>query len=205
MFIIHDTKEKLLAVHEPFAISCPHCGKTGRISYKIYQKYLRFFWIPFIPVKKIIRFSCTYCQTEKLIKPNSSDYSPDMAEFKRTVRTKPYYFSGLILLLLFFVYLTAPVILENIQSKRYLRTPLVNDTYEMRDSVKRFRYYARVTALKADSVTLVTGYISKSDPAKIKEDIHSGFFIPIDSFSIERKQLLTWFRNDIIERVHRRK
>lgn len=79
-------------------IQCPTCSKKNNFVLSAYRKYFHLFWIPFIPLKKIVVGQCKHCKLaldEKHL-PQSGKYEAD--QLKDEAKTPLWKFSLLILL-----------------------------------------------------------------------------------------------------------
>ncbi|MDH5381768.1 MAG: hypothetical protein OEW75_12990 [Cyclobacteriaceae bacterium] len=199
--IIYGIGNKRLKESE-IEMECNACGHTST-KIGIYQRYFHLFWIPTIPVGKRILLTCPKCQREREGKQLPEGIQTKSGSLKSSVKTPPYIFSGLaiVVLVIGFVFFNSHRNSE--QTKSYFDKPAVNDVYAMYDpqETTEFKYYfMKVSEISEDSIYFLPnefGYNRIPDELDVKD----GFYPIIYSF--DKQELQELFTEGDIKEIYR--
>ncbi len=153
--IIFGTRTKLLQNSSNAAVgTCNYCNTAGSLYAYKQVKYFHIFWIPIFPYSTEIISVCDHCKKvnyQREIDPQT------LATIRSSgmPKTPVGYFSGLILIGLFFGSAAAAGISGSIKTKKYLESPVAGDVYEIKrkENGKSMYTLYRVANVTTDSIT----------------------------------------------------
>ncbi|GAA4172644.1 zinc ribbon domain-containing protein [Sphingobacterium ginsenosidimutans] len=153
--IIFGTRTKLLQNSSNAAVgTCNYCNTAGSLYAYKQVKYFHIFWIPIFPYSTEIISVCDHCKKvnyQREIDPQT------LATIRSSgmPKTPVGYFSGLILIGLFFGSAAAAGISGSIKTKKYLESPATGDVYEIKrkENGKSMYTLYRVANVTTDSIT----------------------------------------------------
>ncbi len=205
MFIAYDTKEKQIGTYEPYGVRCTTCSSSNAIVYDVHQKYFRLFWIPFIPLKKIVYKRCTSCG-RKFLANSFKEFDTNIKEAKLQVKTKWYFFIGAILLASLLVLLANSIIKDNRDTKKFMTSPQVNDIYEFFDKATANGYYARVYKVTSDSIFFYESNIAfRSYKMKNRPNYNNDTIYSNQKIALPKSILTEMYEANEIRKVMREK
>ncbi|RKE57394.1 zinc-ribbon domain-containing protein [Sphingobacterium detergens] len=153
--IIFGTRTKLLQNSSNAAVgTCNYCNTAGSLYASKQVKYFHIFWIPIFPYSTEIISVCDHCKKvnyQREIDPQT------LATIRSSgmPKTPVGYFSGLILIGLFFGSAAAAGISGSIKTKKYMESPVAGDVYEIKrkENGKSMYTLYRVANVTTDSIT----------------------------------------------------
>ncbi|MDR2271096.1 MAG: zinc ribbon domain-containing protein [Sphingobacterium sp.] len=153
--IIFGTRTKLLENDSNTAVGdCNHCHTTGSLHAYKQVKYFHIFWIPIFPYSTEIISACDHCK--KVNYQREIDHQTLTAIRSSGIRKTPIgYFTGLIIIILFFATAAVAGISSSIKTKKYLENPIAGDIYEIKrvENGKSLYTLYRVANVTKDSIT----------------------------------------------------
>jgi len=153
--IIFGTRTKLLKNRPNAAVgNCNYCNTTDSLHAYKQVKYFHIFWIPIFPYSTEIISVCNHCKKvnyQREIDPQTLTTIRSSGMPKTTIG----YFSGLILIGLFFGSAAAVGISGSVKTKKYLENPVTGDVYEIKrkENGKSLYTLYRIANVTTDSIT----------------------------------------------------
>lgn len=157
-------------VHE----KCPNCASNHSLEMEVFQKYVHFFYIPYLPAGKTGVSYCSNCKQAMVDKDMPSNLKAAYQQLKAKTRIPIWMFSGLVLMVLLIVYQ-----LNNEQrAQKALATQMdqvvAGDVLELKLAKDNFTLY-KVYRVNADSVLLQANEYQSSTAAGLKEIVDSPY------------------------------
>lgn len=150
--IIFGTRSKILTGSGAKA-NCHNCGSTQTVSLVFAVKYFHIFWIPMFPYSKVGASQCSHCK-QVLYNNEMPDGLKTVYEQEKSQAKTPWvYRTGLILIGLFMAFVIGVIVFGG-ASKADIKTPIVNDVYQVKDGNRNYALY-KVIAVNGDTVTVV--------------------------------------------------
>ncbi|WP_350285689.1 hypothetical protein [uncultured Croceitalea sp.] len=81
-------------------VKCPNCGSQTQMTTSVYGRHVHIFWIPLFPAGKIGVFECQHCHKGFKKKALGQDAKLAYKNFKTTVKTPIWKYSGLMIIAL---------------------------------------------------------------------------------------------------------
>ncbi len=152
--IFFGTRSSSTKKDESKRYNCTHCSSTNTVKVAKNFSYLHIFWIPVFPYSSKIITECSHCKNVRFQKEIDKT---TVRNIKSTLNVKiPFqYYTGLILIGLFFTVLFSSVAFSISQTNKGISTPEVGDIYKMKytdDGVKQYTIY-RIRNVENDSIT----------------------------------------------------
>lgn len=164
MFIAGFRVALLKDKHSPNVI-CPNCNQQGGIVYQIQSQHLHFYWIPFVPIRKIRMAYCDYCDAVFKFKRMTEQMQKECKDFdcyENVGRWKLWQFSGLILLIIFSVWLNIQLKYDDENQMERRRNPKIGHLYQTKLNENHYTYL-KIVKIDKDSIGFVKhlGYAKK--------------------------------------------
>jgi hypothetical protein len=83
---------------------CPNCGSMHSIEMNVFQKYVHFFYIPYLPAGKTGISQCSQCNQVLTDKEMPANLKEAYQQLKAKTKIPIWMFSGLVLMILLIVY-----------------------------------------------------------------------------------------------------
>ncbi|PIE97303.1 MAG: hypothetical protein CR988_08350 [Treponema sp.] len=112
MILYYGIKEKPLKTKNINTVWCSSCSKRGFISFSMFSKYFHIFWIPIFPVFRWGYSECSYCNNRLEPKVMPEDLKEEYKKFKKEAKFKIWQFSGVIAVVLLFLFFYLRVVLK---------------------------------------------------------------------------------------------
>ena len=127
--IIFGTNQIFLDGQNNVSCSCPECDKNDEISFVVYDRYFHLFWIPIFVYYKSGLATCENCGTTWKPSKMPEHIKRKYKEFKGETKLPFWHFSGLIIILLFTLYIWYSHHQEQIERKERIENPMIGDVY----------------------------------------------------------------------------
>lgn len=138
--IIYGTKTTPVAT-ENIADSCTNCQTSNSILMTVLQKYAHVFFIPFIPIGKTGVTVCAHCKQTLSKEEFNGSLNSRYDNLKSSAKTPIWTFSGLVLLVIFILFLIVSDRQKKEKVATLLQTPQSGDVYEVKDDNKQYTLY----------------------------------------------------------------
>jgi len=137
--------------------TCSSCDKTGYIKFSFFRKHAHIFWIPIFPMGKKGISQCENCKNVLEFKQMPQRLQEEFTQAKKDAKGPIWQFTGLILFISLFIWLSY----QGKQNKKlraeYIKTPQQGDLYEYK--VLSGSY----STFKVDSVSKDSVYVFLND------------------------------------------
>lgn len=154
--------KSILLNKETVTDKCNCCGSINSVTVNVYQKYVFFFWIPFLPAGKTGISECAVCKQvleEKAMPENLRDA---YQRLKAASRIPVWMFSGAVLFTLLIGYMQLQENNKKQASAKMIETPAVDDVLEVKNKEKQYTL-VKIIDIKNDSIFLVSSKYQSSD------------------------------------------
>ncbi|OYU57064.1 MAG: hypothetical protein CFE25_07585 [Chitinophagaceae bacterium BSSC1] len=147
---------------------CPNCASNHSLEMEVFQKYVHFFYIPYLPAGKTGVSYCSNCKQVMVDKDMPANLKAAYHQLKAKTRIPIWMFSGLALMILLIVYQ-----LNNEQrAQKALATQMdqvaAGDVLELKLAKDNFTLY-KVYRVNADSVLLQANEYQSTTVAGLKD------------------------------------
>lgn len=156
MFIFGFRRALLKDKHSPNVI-CPNCNQQGGIVYQIQSQHLHFYWIPFVPIRKIRMAYCAYCDAVFKFKRMTEQMQKECKDFdyyENVGRWKLWQFSGLILFLAMIIQMKIAWDYDDQEQIERQKNPQIGDLYKTKLEENHYTYY-KIVKIDKDSIGFV--------------------------------------------------
>jgi hypothetical protein len=145
---------------ETISEKCSCCESINSVKVTVYQKYVFFFWIPFLPAGKTGISECAVCKQVLQEKAMPENLRATYQRLKAETRIPVWMFSGAVLLILLIGYLTVQENKRKEASAKMIEAPAVGDVLEVKNKEKEYTL-TKIIEIKKDSIILVSSnYLS---------------------------------------------
>jgi hypothetical protein len=83
---------------------CPNCASNHSVEMEVFQKYVHFFYIPYLPAGKTGVSYCSNCKQSMLDKDMPANLKEAYQQLKAKTKIPIWMFSGVVLMILLIVY-----------------------------------------------------------------------------------------------------
>ncbi|RZL47700.1 MAG: zinc-ribbon domain-containing protein [Pedobacter sp.] len=181
--IIFGTRSKQLKGSDVRA-NCNHCASTQSVSLVFILKYFHIFWIPMFPLSKTGVSQCNHCKQVLYNNEMPDSLKVVYQQEKAKAKTPWGYRFGLILIALFFVFVVIAIVFGG-PSKAFIKTPQVNDVYQIKDGERNYALY-KVVKVNGDSIITVKNTEvarKKNQLGKLMVDAEDNYTMAENTFS----------------------
>lgn len=141
---------------------CHCCGSINSVTVTVYQKYVFFFWIPFLPAGKTGISECAVCKQVLEEKSMPDNLRETYQRLKSASRIPIWMFSGALLLILLIGYMTVQENKRKEASAKMIEAPAVGDVLEVKTKEKQYTL-TKIIEIKKDSIFLVSNNYQAGD------------------------------------------
>lgn len=141
---------------------CTCCGSENSVTVTVYQKYVFFFWIPFLPAGKTGISECSVCKQVLQEKAMPENLRATYQRLKSESRIPIWMFSGAVLLVLLIGYLTLQENKRKEASAKMIEAPAVGDVLEVKNKDKQYTL-TKIIDIKKDSIFLISSNYLSAD------------------------------------------
>ncbi len=136
-------------------VKCPHCETQNEMTASVYGRHVHIFWIPLFPAGKTGVFECQHCHKGFKKKELLEDGKLAYKNFKSTVKTPLWKYSGLVIIAL----LIAVGIYSSQQKKakmeQYIAQPAMYDIYTFKTDQN---YYSTFKVIEVFDDSIYVNY-----------------------------------------------
>jgi hypothetical protein len=141
---------------------CNYCGSENSVTVTVYQKYVHFFRIPFLPAGKTGISECSVCNKVLYAKEMPENLLSIYLRLKSETRIPIWMFTGAIVFGLLFIYLEIQERNQHQQSRQLISAPAIGDVFEVKNSDQQYTL-TKIIGIKKDSVFLVSSNYQSKD------------------------------------------
>jgi hypothetical protein len=135
--------------------TCAYCGTHNSVHVSVFQKYVFWFWIPFLPAGKTGICECDVCK--KVM--NEREMSPNMLSvyqrLKANARIPIWMYSGVLLFILILSYWQVKERDQKKNSADLITAPAIGDVLEVKNKDQQFTL-TKIIDIKNDSIFLMS-------------------------------------------------
>jgi hypothetical protein len=146
--------------------TCGHCN-TGKLNLVYTVRYFHIFWIPMFPLGKEAMTQCPHCK--QILRSN--ELAPESRNYlnaqKNAVKTPAKYFTGLIIIGLFILFIVAVNVFN--KTGRYVDKPEVGDIYQIKSPDENQFTFWKIVSIKGDSLFFATHKLNNIPKKDINE------------------------------------
>jgi hypothetical protein len=96
--------KSILMAKEMAQEKCPNCASNHSVEIEVFQKYVHFFYIPYLPAGKTGVSYCSNCKQSMLDKDMPANLKEAYQQLKAKTKIPIWMFSGLVLMILLILY-----------------------------------------------------------------------------------------------------
>jgi hypothetical protein len=96
--------KSILLAKEMVQEKCPNCGSNHSLEMEVFQKYVHFFYIPYLPAGKTGVSYCSNCHQALVDKDMPANLKEAYQQLKAKTKIPIWMFSGLVLMILLILY-----------------------------------------------------------------------------------------------------
>ncbi len=130
---------------------CPHCENRGHMTASVYGRHAHVFWIPFFPMGNTGVLECQHCHKGFKPKDLPEKARLEYKNFRGTVRTPIWKFSGLGLVALLITWGFYSNKMTEEKVKELVENPMMFDTYTFKTEANYYSTF-RVLEVFKDSI-----------------------------------------------------
>ncbi len=127
MLVFYGSKGKILA-EKQLQINCPACQQSG-MDFAVVGSYAHLYWIPMFPLGKSVVAVCPHCSQAWKENEMPADIKQYAKAEKSTSRRPIWFYSGLILIAIFFVFIAISAHKGKQDDIAFINAPAVGDVY----------------------------------------------------------------------------
>lgn len=151
MFLIHGQRTIKIKRYKDSNNYCRQC-KSFDIDIKVYRKYYHFFFIPFVSFgSKTVSIKCNSCGNAFRLEPIEENYAAK-------TRTPFYFYSGLILIGLFILFMIKVNLDTQEEKKLFVKSPKIGDVYLVRDEAEKKVSYYFLKVVEIDDISVTVNH-----------------------------------------------
>lgn len=151
--IIFGTRTSSYRPYNNTAFDCDHCGSKASVDIFFATRYFHIFWIPVFPFSKTGMSQCQHCKRAQYRGQMSAQMQTCHDDARGRAKTPVRYFTGLILVVLFFTLAFFAAFIGRQNSQSWIQSPKAGDVYEVSETEGYTLY--KVTQVTPDSLTLI--------------------------------------------------
>lgn len=186
--------------NETVAERCENCGEQMSVTIHVFQKYVHFFWIPFLPAGKTGISECANCKQTLTEKQMPASLLATYQNLKSAAKIPIWMFSGAALFVVLFIALKINEQNKSRENAKLILAPKVGDVLEVKNKDKQYTL-CKIVDLRGDSVLLISNKYQSSDPAGLSALKDSAYSEEISY--IAKPELKKLFdKGDVID-IHR--
>lgn len=163
---------------EPISEKCSCCESINSVTVTVYQKYVFFFWIPFLPAGKTGISECAFCKQVLAEKAMPENVHAAYQQLKATARIPIWMFSGAVLFLLLFAYWQFQDMQQKQASAKMVVAPAVGDILEVKTKEQQYTL-TKIIDIKNDSIFLVSSNYQSADASGLASLKDSSYTIEV--------------------------
>ena len=202
-FFIGARIRKLLGTFPSTNAKCPSCNEKAFLKISIFQSYMRFYFIPTFPIKKVARANCSNCGYDEKIKRKSEQLKREVYFLKDKVKTPIWTWTGSVIFLVLLGLLINILIKNSSREELLVMSPKTSDVYFFLDDEELYTS-SIIVKLSSDSIWFVPN-INKIDILEGVEEEELGYhFDYTDTLTYSRIEILESYGKRKFKRVKRR-
>jgi hypothetical protein len=134
---------------------CSSCGTNYSVKVSVFQKYVFWFWIPFLPAGKTGISECDICKKVLTEKEMSPDLLSVYQRLRSNARIPIWMFSGALLFVLILGYWQLEDRVQNKKSAQLVSAPAIGDVLEVKNKEQQYTL-TKIIDIKKDSIFLIS-------------------------------------------------
>ncbi len=147
---------------------CPNCASNHSVEMEVFQKYVHFFYIPYLPAGKTGVSYCSNCKQSMLDKDMPANLKEAYQQLKAKTKIPIWMFSGLVLMVLLIVYQLNNEQRAQKTLAKQMDQVVAGDVLELKLAKDNFTLY-KVYRINADSVLLQANEYQSTTAAGLKD------------------------------------
>jgi hypothetical protein len=154
---------------------CSYCGTEYSVKVSVFQKYVFWFWIPFLPAGKTGISECEICKKVWSEKEMPENMLSVYYSLKFNARIPIWMFSGAFLFILILGYWQLQDREKNKNNAHLVDTPAIGDVLEVKNTNQQYTL-TKVIDIKKDSIFLVSSNYQSNEEsglAALKDSSYS--------------------------------
>ena len=153
--IFYGTKGSHLHSERKSNIKCDNCNEITAHNISVYGKYAYLYWIPVFPMSKKVFSECTNCNATKDFNGMNEKLSFASKDVKRNAKTPIWYWSGLGIIAIIFVFGIYSAKQHDKDVIDYIKNPKAGDVIEYK--VDETGYYStlKIASVSKDSIFVI--------------------------------------------------
>lgn len=199
--IIFGVRKSDLGIVASKNCACPKCGNYGSVNYSAEGKYFHVFWIPTFPVGKKGYTSCSDCDYLVWNKELPENLKQEYKFLKGQLKVPFWYFSGLIVLILFISWIAYMIRNDNLNETSYLNDPQVGDVYATKPE-RGVYSNMKLVKVEKDSLAFFENKFQASGLKGIRKVIKKKDY-ETDTIRFSRKQILEDYKTNKVSGISR--
>lgn len=151
--IFYGTKGSHLHSERKSSIKCDNCNEITNHNISVYGKYGYLYWIPVFPMSKKVFSECTNCNYTQDFNGMNEKLRNASADVKRNTKTPIWYWSGLGIIGVIFVFGIFSAVQHDKDVVDYIASPLKGDVIDYKPT----EYYStlKIANVTKDSIFLI--------------------------------------------------
>lgn len=148
-------------------VKCPNCDSQNEMSVSVYGRHVHIFWIPLFPAGKTPVFECQHCHKGYKKKELGNDGQLAYSNFKSTVKTPLWKFSGLAIIALLIAFAGYSSKRDKEKMDELVLKPAMFDVYTFRTDQNYYSTF-RVLQVFQDSIYVNYNTLETSKKSDVK-------------------------------------
>jgi hypothetical protein len=180
---------------------CAYCGTEHSVKVSVFQKYVFWFWIPFLPAGKTGISECEICKKVLSEKEMPENILSVYYRLKMNARIPIWMFSGVFLFMLILGYWQLQDRNKKNYSAQLVAAPAIGDVLEVKNKDKQYTL-TKVIDIKKDSIFLISSNYQTTEESGLASLMDSSYSDEISYIS--KADLKTLFNKGDILQVNRK-
>lgn len=201
-FFIGARIRKLLGTFPSTNAKCPSCNEKAFLKISIFQSYMRFYFIPTFPIKKVARANCSNCGYDEKIKRKSEQLKREVYFLKDKVKTPIWTWTGSVIFALLFWGLISLLMNNSKEENLRASAPQISDIYYFKDDLGFYTSYS-IEKVSSDSLWFCPNKNKIKLGGKVKRRHLDDEFDYSDTLVFSKKEILHKYQNDEFKSIKR--
>lgn len=180
---------------------CENCGTMHSVRVTVFQKYVFWFWIPFLPAGKTGISECETCKKVLSEKEMPENLLAVYYRLKYNARIPIWMFSGVFLFVLILGYWQLKDRDQKNMSAKMIEAPAIGDVLEVKNKEQQYTL-TKIIDIKKDSVFLVSSNYQSTEQSALASLKDSSYSNEISYIS--KSDLKSLFNKGDILQVNRK-
>ncbi len=202
-FFLAAKKRKFLGIFPSTNSKCPSCNEKAFLKISFYQSYMRFYYIPTFPLKKVAKAQCSNCGYDEKINRKNESLKREIYFLKDRAKTPVWTWTGSVIFVLLIWGLVFFLIKNSKEEKLRASEPQTEDIYYFEDDMGLYTSFL-LEKVSSDSLWFCPNKNKIKLGGKVKRRHLGHEFDNTDTLIFSKLEILLKYQNDEFKRIERK-